>query len=208
MFSHKVMSDSFATPWIAACQAPRSMGFPRHEHCSGLPFPKSPALAGRFLTTEPPGKPILSTSPSQKLTKVLSWLFNVESCNLPKSIQLENDRAGTQIQNLRPRSCGKTAWRNRRHNIHRAVLIPKVPALPFPSFSPLTAHTHTQFPSGAKSKTFFQYICFILRFFSYIKILGHYLVFMRSRVIQLAMITLSEVSQKDKYHMTWLKCGT
>ena len=45
------------------------MGFPRQEHWSGLPFPSpedhpnltiepmSPALAGRFFTTEPPGKP-------------------------------------------------------------------------------------------------------------------------------------------------------
>ena len=53
-----------------ACQAPLSMGFPRQEYCSGLPFPSpgdlpdpgfepaSPALAGRFLTTEPLGKPL------------------------------------------------------------------------------------------------------------------------------------------------------
>jgi len=47
------------------------MGFPRQEFFSGLPVPssgdlhnpgvepKSPALAGRFFTTEPPGKPII-----------------------------------------------------------------------------------------------------------------------------------------------------
>jgi len=45
------------------------MGFPRQEHWRELPFPfpgylpdpriklVSPALAGRFFTTEPPGKP-------------------------------------------------------------------------------------------------------------------------------------------------------
>ena len=45
------------------------MGFPRQKYWSGLPFPpsgdlpepgiepESPALAGRFFTTEPPGKP-------------------------------------------------------------------------------------------------------------------------------------------------------
>ena len=50
-------------------QAPLSMGFPRLKHWSGLPFPSpgnlpdpgiepaSPALAGRFFTTEPPGSP-------------------------------------------------------------------------------------------------------------------------------------------------------
>ena len=26
-------------PWIVACQAPLSMGFPRQEYWSGLPFP-------------------------------------------------------------------------------------------------------------------------------------------------------------------------
>ena len=46
------------------------MGFPRQEYWSGMPFPSpgdipdpeiepmSPALAGRFFTTEPPGKPL------------------------------------------------------------------------------------------------------------------------------------------------------
>ena len=41
------------------------MGFSRQEYWSGLPFPPpgdlpepaSPALAGGFFTTEPPGKP-------------------------------------------------------------------------------------------------------------------------------------------------------
>ena len=63
--------DSFATPWAIVCQAPLSMGFPSQEHWSGLPFlspgnlpnppiePTSPALAGGFFTTEPPGKPAL-----------------------------------------------------------------------------------------------------------------------------------------------------
>ena len=32
----------FATPWIVAQQAPRSVGYSRHEYWSGLPFP-SPA---------------------------------------------------------------------------------------------------------------------------------------------------------------------
>ena len=62
----------FATLWTAAHQAPLSMGFSRQEHWSALPClppgdlpdpgikPASPmfsALAGRFFTTEPPGKP-------------------------------------------------------------------------------------------------------------------------------------------------------
>ena len=58
------------TPWTAPCQAPLSMGFSRQEYWSQLPFlppgdlpdpgieAASPALAGRFVTTEPPGKPL------------------------------------------------------------------------------------------------------------------------------------------------------
>ena len=35
----KSASDSYATPWAAVRQAPLSMGFPRQEYWSGLPFP-------------------------------------------------------------------------------------------------------------------------------------------------------------------------
>ena len=59
------------TPWTIAHQASLSMGFPRQEYWSGLPFPfpgdlthpginpKTLALAGEFFITEPPGKPFL-----------------------------------------------------------------------------------------------------------------------------------------------------
>ena len=64
------MSDSFATPCTVALQAPLTMGYwsEWQEYWSGLPFPSpgdllnpgiepvSPVLAGRFFTTEPPGK--------------------------------------------------------------------------------------------------------------------------------------------------------
>ena len=39
LFSRWVVSNSFATPWTVACLAPLSMGFPRQEYWSGLPFP-------------------------------------------------------------------------------------------------------------------------------------------------------------------------
>ena len=63
------MSDSFVTPWTVAHQSPLSMGFPRQDYWSGLPFPSpsdlpdlgiesgSPALQADSLPTEPPGKP-------------------------------------------------------------------------------------------------------------------------------------------------------
>ena len=62
------MSDS-VTPRTIASQASLSMGFSRQESWSGLPFPPSgklpgiepvflaSALAGRFFTSLPPGKP-------------------------------------------------------------------------------------------------------------------------------------------------------
>ena len=57
---------TLATPWTAAYQAPPSMGCPRQEYWSGFPCPPprdlsrsgiASALAGRFFTTQPPGKP-------------------------------------------------------------------------------------------------------------------------------------------------------
>ena len=62
------MSNSFANPWTVARQALLSMDFPRQEFQSpgNLPDPgiepKSPALAGRFITTKPPGRPYLHFS--------------------------------------------------------------------------------------------------------------------------------------------------
>ena len=67
LLSHVLL---FESPWTAACQAPLSMRFPIffHGKWTGWPFPSpgdlpdqgteptSPALAGRFFTTEPPGK--------------------------------------------------------------------------------------------------------------------------------------------------------
>ena len=37
VFSHPVVSESFATPWTVAHQAPLSTGFFRQEYWSGLP---------------------------------------------------------------------------------------------------------------------------------------------------------------------------
>ena len=59
----------FTTSWMVAFQAPLLWEFSRQEYWSGLPFPTpgnlpdpgiestSPALAGEFFTTVPPGKP-------------------------------------------------------------------------------------------------------------------------------------------------------
>ena len=71
---------TLGTPRTVACQAPLTMGFPKQEHWSVLPFPPlgdrsnpgikllslaPPALAGGFLTTAPPGKPSYHTANSR-----------------------------------------------------------------------------------------------------------------------------------------------
>ena len=72
---------------------PGTMGFSRQEYWSGLPFPSpenlpdpgtepaSPALAGRFFTTGPPGKGVLTTDQNQKphVTNVKETLACEES---------------------------------------------------------------------------------------------------------------------------------
>ena len=70
MHAKVLQSCLFMTPWTMAGQAPLSMGFPRQEYWSGLPFPpseglphpgpepaslRSPALARGFLPLAPPG---------------------------------------------------------------------------------------------------------------------------------------------------------
>ena len=72
VLSRSVMSNSFLTPWTLDRQVPLSMEVSRQKYWSRLPFPPSrdlpdpgtesmspasPALAGRFFTTEPLGKP-------------------------------------------------------------------------------------------------------------------------------------------------------
>ena len=63
MLRCSALSNSAAS-WTVALQAPLSVGFPRQEYKSGLPFP-SPGdlpdpginLCLLHFTTEPPGKP-------------------------------------------------------------------------------------------------------------------------------------------------------
>ena len=63
---------TLVTLWTVACQTALSMGFPKQDYWSGLPFlspgdllepgiapPTSPTLAGRFFTAEPPGQPVI-----------------------------------------------------------------------------------------------------------------------------------------------------
>ena len=73
----------FATPWMVAYQAPRSMGFSRQEYWSGLPFPSPGDLPNPGIT---PGTPALQTDalPSEPLGKHGSVQFSsvAQSCRI------------------------------------------------------------------------------------------------------------------------------
>ena len=73
------------TPWTVACQAPISMGFPRQEYWSRLPFPslgdlpepgikpKSPALQADSLPSEELGK-LSNYSVPMIVSALFCWL--------------------------------------------------------------------------------------------------------------------------------------
>ena len=73
--SHLVVYNSLLSPWAVARQISQSMGIPRQEYWSGLPFPspgghlnprikpRSPTLQADSLPPEPPGKQKLSEFP-------------------------------------------------------------------------------------------------------------------------------------------------
>ena len=95
----------FVTPGTIAHQAPLFMGFPRQEHSIRLPFPTpghlpdpgikptslvSPALAGRFFTIVPPGKPVFLT-PHLYLATPTPHLLKTSCCfrwNFPEVSEL------------------------------------------------------------------------------------------------------------------------
>ena len=65
--------------WTVACQAPLSMGFPRQEYCSGLPFPAPGDLPDPGVKTEPHTSASLAGG---LFTSVYYW---VEACEIANS---------------------------------------------------------------------------------------------------------------------------
>ena len=53
---------ALATPWTVAGQAPLSMGFPRQEYWSGLPFPSPGDLPDPGIKSISPVAPALASS--------------------------------------------------------------------------------------------------------------------------------------------------
>ena len=109
------MSDSFVMPWTVAYQAPLSMGFPRQEYWSGLPFPppgdlpdpeikpRSPILQADSLPFEPPGTVVKvniltnsvsvhirsrSTSPDRRFR--LMFMLSISCSTASAVLQLHN----------------------------------------------------------------------------------------------------------------------
>ena len=87
-----LLSLTLVTPRTIACQASLSMGFLRQKYWSGLPFPSpgdcrnlriepvSPALAGGFFTTEPPGKSSRKQSLRHKFIRSQEWGVRFQGC--------------------------------------------------------------------------------------------------------------------------------
>ena len=77
------MSDSFATLWTIAHQAPLSMGFSRQEYWSGLPFPSPGDLP------DPGIKPEFPALQADSLPLVKNGYFILQlMCNIATSPSL------------------------------------------------------------------------------------------------------------------------
>ena len=122
------MFDS-ATPWTVVHQTPLSVGFPKQEHWSGVPFPSpedlpragikpaSPASAGGFLATELP----VQFSP---VTQSCLTLCNSMDCStpglpvhhqLPELAQTHVDQVGYIIQPSHPLLSPSPAFSHSQH---------------------------------------------------------------------------------------------
>ena len=95
------------TPWTAACQACRSMGFSRQEYWSGLPFappgdlpkpgiePRSPALRADSLPPSHQGSPMEYYSVIKKKDEMLPFVatwMDLEMIILSEVSQTEKDK--------------------------------------------------------------------------------------------------------------------
>ena len=103
------MSNS-VTPWTVAHQAPLSIGFSRQKYWSRLPFPPpgdlpdpgiepaslvSPALAGRFFTTEPPGNPLGPSESESESHSVMSDSLQLHELYSPWTSPSQNTGVGS-----------------------------------------------------------------------------------------------------------------
>ena len=101
------LNPTLLRPQTVVCQAPRSMEFSRQEYWSRLPFP-SPrdlpnpdiktvsCIAGRFFTTETPGKPNMCRVPVKTILCVFVhcyvYVLKIHSYELRQSLGLSLSR--------------------------------------------------------------------------------------------------------------------
>ena len=71
----------FATPWTVASQAPLSMGFPRQEFWSGLPFPPPEDLPGPGIEPVSPMSPASQVDclPAAENELTIYWNFTSDT---------------------------------------------------------------------------------------------------------------------------------
>ena len=108
------MSDSSATPWTIAPQAPLSMGFPRQEYWNGLPFPSSedfpnPGIKSRSLELQVDSSPLSHQGrPLHPLTPQVSyWICSLElRKGLSASLMSSSHKQETEgRENICPLEC-------------------------------------------------------------------------------------------------------
>ena len=118
-----VVSDSFATPWTVAFQAPLSVGFSRQECWSGLPCPpegdfpdpwiepasfRSPALAGGFFTTGTTWETLSFFLLSFFCFSFFFWQCHT-ACGIPASLTgTESQALGGECSESQPQDCRGT----------------------------------------------------------------------------------------------------
>ena len=119
LFRRWVMSDSSATPWTIVFQSPLSMGFPRQEYWSGLPFPspvqpvKWSEVAQSCLTLCDPMDCSLSGFSVHGIfqARVLEWV----AISLSRGSSRPRNR--TQVSHIAGRHC--TVWATRKIQVRK-----------------------------------------------------------------------------------------
>ena len=124
------MSDSFATPRTIAHQASLSMGFPRQEYWSGLPFPSPGDLPDPVIKTS---SPALQADSLQLSYKGSLYMDRGQKANVPyRRIPNNTSRHSTLSRwSLILASCGlnlvKTEWKGGKQPFHSEETWPTLP---------------------------------------------------------------------------------
>ena len=93
------MSNSFATPWTVAHQAPPSRGFPRQEYWNALPFPSPGDLPNPGIESESPAS-VGNSLPLSHQGRPKHWLSQHYLANLYKSISPHSNSTNIPITGI------------------------------------------------------------------------------------------------------------